>query len=89
MISVDINCDMGELPEAIENGSQEAILRFLTSINVASGGHAGDEGTMAATIEQARRWKLEIGAHPSYPDRVNFGRLPMWMPAEWHRPNGI
>jgi UPF0271 protein len=80
--TIDINCDMGEFSEAIGNGSQEAIMPFLTSINVASGGHAGDESTMVATIEQAGRWNLAIGAHPSYPDRVNFGRLPVTLPAE-------
>ncbi len=80
--TIDINCDMGELPEAIADGSQEAIMPFLSSINVASGGHAGDDGTMVATMEQARRWKLAIGAHPSYPDRANFGRLPMAMSPE-------
>ena len=73
---------MGELPDAIANGSQEAIMPFLTSINVASGGHAGDEGSMSATIEQAMRWNLAVGAHPSYPDRVNFGRLAMQMSEE-------
>jgi UPF0271 protein len=80
--SIDLNCDMGELPEAIENGAQEAIMPFLTSVNIASGGHAGDEGTMAATIEQAVRWNLAIGAHPSYPDRANFGRVAIDMSAD-------
>ena len=47
----------------------------LTSVNIACGGHAGDEHTMKATIEQALRWKLALGAHPGYPDRANFGRL--------------
>ena len=73
---------MGELPDAIADGSQEAIMPFLTSINIASGGHAGDEATMSATIEQARRWNLSIGAHPSYPDRANFGRLAIEMTLE-------
>jgi UPF0271 protein len=50
-------------------------MRFLTSVNIACGGHAGDEKTMAATIEQALRWKLAIGAHPGYADRANFGRV--------------
>jgi UPF0271 protein len=80
--SIDINCDMGELPKAIEDGSQEAIMPFLTSINVACGGHAGDETTMSATIAQAKRWNLAIGAHPGYPDRANFGRLAMEMSRE-------
>jgi UPF0271 protein len=47
----------------------------FTSINIACGGHAGDEQTMQTTIEQALRWNLAIGAHPGYPDRENFGRL--------------
>jgi len=82
MRSIDLNCDMGELREAIDDGSQAAIMPFLSSINVACGGHAGDEAMMSATIEQALRWKLAVGAHPSYPDRANFGRVAMEMPAE-------
>jgi UPF0271 protein len=78
-MTIDLNCDMGELPEAVHDGSQEAIMRYITSVNVASGGHAGDEATMRATIEQARRWNLGVGAHPSYPDRVNFGRIAIEM----------
>jgi UPF0271 protein len=50
-------------------------MRSITSVNIACGGHAGDEQTMRATIEQALRSKLAIGAHPGYPDRANFGRL--------------
>jgi UPF0271 protein len=75
MNRIDLNCDMGELPKAIADGTQEALMPSFTSINVACGGHAGDEQTMKTTIEQARRWKLAIGAHPGYPDRQNFGRL--------------
>jgi len=66
---------MGELPEAIADGTQEALMRSITSVNIACGGHAGDEQTMKTTIEQALRWKLAIGAHPGYADRANFGRL--------------
>lgn len=75
MKSIDLNCDMGEIPEAVADGTQEALMQFLTSVNIACGGHAGDESTMAATIEQALRWKLAIGAHPGYADRTNFGRI--------------
>jgi UPF0271 protein len=75
MKSVDLNCDMGEMPEAITDGTQESLMPFVTSVNIACGGHAGDEKTMAATIEQALHWKLAIGAHPGYADRVNFGRV--------------
>jgi 5-oxoprolinase (ATP-hydrolysing) subunit A len=79
---IDLNCDMGELPEAIANGTQESLMPSLTSVNVACGGHAGDERTMKTTVEQALRWKLAIGAHPGYPDRENFGRLEMNLPPE-------
>lgn len=72
---MDLNCDMGEIPEAIVEGAQESLMPFLTSVNIACGGHAGDEQTMTATIEQALRWKLAIGAHPGYADRANFGRI--------------
>jgi 5-oxoprolinase (ATP-hydrolysing) subunit A len=77
---IDLNCDMGELPEAIADGTQEALMRSITSVNVACGGHAGDERTMKTTIEQALRWKLAIGAHPGYADRANFGRLELKLP---------
>ncbi len=82
MKSIDLNCDMGELPEAIADGTQESLMPSLTSVNIACGGHAGDEHTMKATIEQAVRWKVSPGAHPGYPDRANFGRLELQMPAE-------
>src|SRR5467141_2550772 len=74
-LKIDLNCDMGELPEAIADGTQESLMPSLTSVNVACGGHAGDEQTMKTTIEQALRWKLAIGAHPGYADRANFGRV--------------
>lgn len=79
---MDINCDMGELPSMIEDGSQEALMEHLTQVNIACGGHAGDERTMRLTCEQARRHGLAIGAHPGYPDRENFGRLELEMPLE-------
>jgi|SRR5579864_2878564 len=79
MHRIDLNCDMGELPEAIADGTQEALLRSITSANVACGGHAGDESTMRTTIEQAMRAGVAVGAHPGYPDRENFGRLELKM----------
>ena len=81
MKTIDLNCDMGEIPEHIANGLQESLMPHLTSVNIACGGHAGDECTMRATIEQALRWKLAIGAHPGYPDPANFGRFELDMPA--------
>ena len=79
---IELNCDMGELPEAIADGTQEALLRSITSANVACGGHAGDERTMRTTIEQALRAGAAVGAHPGYPDRENFGRLELKMSAD-------
>jgi UPF0271 protein len=74
MKRVDLNCDMGELPEMLANGRQEALMQSVTSANVACGGHAGDEALMRQTIEQALRHGVAIGAHPGYEDRENFGR---------------
>lgn len=77
---IDLNCDMGEIPQHIADGTQESLMRSITSVNIACGGHAGDEKTMRSTIEQALRWNLTIGAHPGYPDRENFGRLELNLP---------
>jgi UPF0271 protein len=82
MKRIDLNCDMGEVPEAITDGTQELLLPSLTSVNIACGGHAGDFQTMKVTIEQALRWKLDVGAHPGYADRSNFGRLELKLPPE-------
>jgi UPF0271 protein len=74
---IDVNCDMGEgVPD------QEAMMPFLTSANIACGGHAGDEDTMRMTIQQAMRHGLKIGAHPGYFDKANFGRTEMMLPEE-------
>jgi UPF0271 protein len=81
-MQIDLNCDMGEFAAAVADGTQEKLMRSLTSVNIACGGHAGDERTMRATVEQALRWKLQIGAHPGYADRENFGRLELRLSAE-------
>jgi len=72
---IDLNCDMGELPQAVADGSQEELMRYISSANIACGGHAGDTETMRATVEQALRHNVAIGAHPGYEDRANFGRI--------------
>ena len=82
MKRVDLNCDMGELPEMLADGSQEALMEFVTSANVACGGHAGDEEMMRATIEQALRLGVAVGAHPGYEDRETFGRVALNWSAE-------
>jgi UPF0271 protein len=80
-LKMDLNCDMGEIPEAIADGTQSALMQSITSANVACGGHAGDAATMRATIEQALRAGVAIGAHPGYADRENFGRLELHLSA--------
>ena len=82
MTHIDLNCDMGEIPRMVSDGSQEALLRFVSSANIACGGHAGDGGTMRKTIEQALYWKVAVGAHPGYEDRANFGRVALTLSVE-------
>jgi UPF0271 protein len=65
---------MGELPEALADGSQQALMRYITSANIACGGHAGNPEMMRATIQQALRHGVSVGAHPGYEDTANFGR---------------
>src|SRR5882757_4073396 len=68
--SVDLNCDMGEGMD-----SDAAIFPYISSANISCGYHAGDADTMRRTVELALRHHVAIGAHPSYPDRANFGRV--------------
>jgi UPF0271 protein len=79
---MDLNCDLGELTEAVFDGTQDALMASITSANVACGGHAGDDRSMEATIRQALRHGVNIGAHPGFPDKDNFGRLDASMTAE-------
>src|SRR5436309_5974512 len=71
---IDLNCDMGELEDSAH---EAALMQFITSANIACGGHAGDESTMERTARLALERGVRIGAHPGYPDRANFGRLEM------------
>jgi UPF0271 protein len=72
-----LNCDLGE-----GIGNDEAIMPFITSANIACGFHAGDESTMRETIRLAKKFNVNIGAHPSWEDRENFGRKEMNLSAE-------
>ena len=78
-MTIDLNCDMGESRAAILDGTQDELLKYVTSANIACGGHAGDEWTMERTVRAALDAGVSVGAHPGYPDRENFGRvrLPM------------
>src|SRR2546421_7513380 len=79
-LRIDLNCDMGELPEAIADGTQEALMRSITSVNIACGGPAGDGPTTKTTIEQALHWQPAICAQPGYSHRPNFGPLDLKRP---------
>lgn len=74
---IDLNCDLGELPDA---AWEEALMDQITSASIACGGHAGDDASMRRTALSALAHGVRIGAHPSYPDRANFGRLPVDLP---------
>jgi 5-oxoprolinase (ATP-hydrolysing) subunit A len=76
---IDLNLDAGERPEALAGGSEAALLALVSSVNVACGGHVGDEATMAATLSTADRLGVRCGAHPGYPDRAGFGRVTLDM----------
>jgi UPF0271 protein len=82
MRTIDLNCDLGEHAESICAGTDAALMRIVTSANIACGGHAGDEQTMDAMCAEAARGGCAVGAHPGYPDRANFGRLAMAMTPE-------
>ena len=52
---IDINCDMGEIDELLDNGTYEALMSYVTSINVACGAHAGDERMMRKMVILAKK----------------------------------
>lgn len=74
---IDLNCDLGE-----GVGIEAAILPYVSTINIACGAHAGDEALIRNTIRLAKEQQVAIGAHPSYPDRENFGRTVLPITAE-------
>ena len=67
--TIDLNADLGE-----GAGSESELLALVSSANIACGFHAGDPGTMSASILAAKKAGVAVGAHPSLPDRENFGR---------------
>ena len=69
MTRIDLNADLGE-----GDPYDEALLRIVSSCNIACGGHAGDAETMAATVRIAIANGVAVGAHPAYPDPEGFGR---------------
>jgi len=71
---IDINCDLGEGVSIEDCVRDAALMPFISRCNIACGGHAGNDTTMAQSVANALKFTLAIGAHPGYPDRENFGR---------------
>ena len=74
---IDLNCDMGESYGRWKLGADEEIMPYITSANVACGYHGGDPHVMRATVALAMRHNVAVGAHPSLPDLMGFGRRVM------------
>jgi UPF0271 protein len=69
----DLNCDLGEGEPSRRTA---ALMRYITSANIACGGHAGDAGSMRQAVRQALKQNVYIGAHPGLNDGARFGREP-------------
>lgn len=74
MKKIHINCDLGE-----GGKHDKELMPLISACNIACGGHAGTLETMQHTVDLAMEHRVEIGAHPSYPDKENFGRSSMIM----------
>lgn len=74
---IDLNCDIGE-----GMTTDAHIIPFISSANIACGFHAGNEDTIRQTIELCLQYNVAIGAHPSWPDKENFGRKEMHLPEQ-------
>lgn len=68
-MQIDINADLGE-----GIGNETDLMPYLSSCNIACGGHAGDLDSMQGVVKIAKHYGVKIGAHPSFPDKANFGR---------------
>lgn len=77
MMNIDLNADLGE-----GCASDGELLTLVSSANIACGFHAGDAQTMLTSVREALKNGVAIGAHPSFPDRENFGRTAMTLPVE-------
>src|SRR6266513_479674 len=74
---IDINSDVCESFGAYKIGNDAGLMQSITSANIAAGFHAGDPSVLRATIRLAKAHGVAVGAHPSYPDLVGFGRRAM------------
>lgn len=72
---IKLNCDLGEVDKLSLTGPEHTAMPSIHMANIACGFHAGNRQTMKDTIALAKKHQVLIGAHPSYPDRENFGRI--------------
>ncbi len=73
-LRIDFNSDLGESYGVYEYGENEKIMQYISSANVACGWHGGDPLVMRKTVRMAKQKGVGVGAHPSYPDQMGFGR---------------
>ncbi len=73
-LRIDLNCDMGESFGNYLMGADEKIFPYITSCNIACGFHAGDPYHIERTLLGAKKFGVQVGAHPGYPDLAGFGR---------------
>ncbi len=71
---IDLNADIGE------GFDDSAIIPWISSANISCGAHAGTEQQIRLAIQRCKDTGVAIGAHPSYPDKHNFGRMVLPMP---------
>lgn len=81
LLSIDINCDLGENYGLQKNSHDHLLMPYISSCNIACGFHSGDPLTISNTIQLAKDHQVSIGAHPSFPDLQGFGRRHMDMSA--------
>ena len=79
METIDINCDLGESFGVYKLGTDDEIMPWITSVNIACGFHAGDPLVMVKTVRLAKKYGVAFGAHPGYPDLDGFGRRELAM----------
>jgi UPF0271 protein len=81
-MKVDLNADMGESFGMYKLGHDEEFMKYITSANVACGFHAGDSSVMKKTVELAKKFNVQVGAHPGLPDLQGFGSSDMKLTVE-------
>ncbi len=81
-MKIDLNADMGESFGMYKLGNDESFMKYITSANVACGFHAGDYSVMRQTVQLAKTFNVQVGAHPGLPDLQGFGRREMKLTPE-------